>query len=116
MTTIKKIVVKTRSNHRKSSSTGQYPKTLVTLLLIFLFLSTHAQSDTTLQTPEKLPLNDTLILQLHNIEVADQQYRNQMDPVRKKYGPESKEFKSLLKKMRQADSINLLKATTLKTK
>ena len=112
MPTIKKLIVKTRSNRRSSSTRSLYPNSLV---FLFLFLSglARGQSDTAHKSPAKSLLNDTLILQLYNIDLADQQYRNQMEPIRKKYGPNSKELAGLLKKMQQADSINILKVTAL---
>lgn len=58
-------------------------------------------------------LNKPLVAILDTVMETDQKYRMQFDDVMKKYGKESKEFKTLAKKMERADSINLIKVTAI---
>lgn len=54
-------------------------------------------------------LNKPLVATLDSIYIEDQQYRQQMDGIEKKYGWESKEMKNHWKIIHEKDSINLIK-------
>ncbi len=67
-----------------------------------------AQTDT-LTTPVK----DSLMLVLFFVDNDDQKYRNQMDDVQDRFGGDSDEMKALEKRMREADSLNLIKVSSI---
>lgn len=50
---------------------------------------------------------------LDSINFNDQRYRNQLDEVRRNSGGDSKELRLLFEKMKEADSINLLKVSEI---
>lgn len=58
-------------------------------------------------------LNRPLANQLDSIFSEDQKYRLMLDGIEKKYGYESNEMMNLWKTIRQKDSINLIKVTTI---
>jgi len=74
-------------------------KTIIILLGFISFRSTAFAQDTTY---------NTVINQLLSIDELDQKYRNQVEEVQTKYGGDSKELKVLFRKMKEADSLNLI--------
>ncbi len=54
-----------------------------------------------------------LIAQLDSIYREDQKYRQQIEPIEKKFGWKSNEMKALWKIMREKDSVNLLKVKAI---
>ncbi len=68
-----------------------------------------------LQNKEKaeVNLNKPLAAKLDSIYVEDQQYRQQIGEIEKKYGWESKEMKAHWKIIQEKDSINLIKVSSI---
>ncbi len=58
-------------------------------------------------------LNKPLANQLDNIYIEDQKYRLMSEDIEKKYGFQSKEKQDIWKIINKADSINLIKVTTI---
>jgi hypothetical protein len=58
-------------------------------------------------------LNKPLVHQLEEILTDDQEYRGKVDSVRKKYGLQSPEFKTLVKTINAKDSVNLIKVKAI---
>ncbi|RBL89296.1 hypothetical protein DF182_22505 [Chitinophaga flava] len=56
---------------------------------------------------------DSLISLLFQADTEDQRYRSGMQEVQSKYGGDSPEMKTLLRKMTVADSINLIKISSI---
>ncbi len=56
---------------------------------------------------------DSIAQRLTLINQDDQRYRNQMNDIVDKFGGKSPEMKSLVEKMRKADSINLIQVTSI---
>ena len=94
------------------------------LIFSFLFLScsqkdplrTHTTSMSGVMDHSKLEelksnqkLRDSLKRQLDTTYIDDQKYRAQLEPIRDKYGIDSKELKQLWDLARRTDSINLVK-------
>lgn len=68
-----------------------------------------------LQNKEKaeVNLNKPLAAKLDSIYVEDQQYRQQIGEIEKKYGWESKEMQAHWKIIQEKDSINLIKVSSI---
>jgi hypothetical protein len=58
-------------------------------------------------------LNKPLVAVLDTVYQTDQQYRKQIDEVKKKYGQDSKEMRELWKTIIYYDSVNLIKVTDI---
>jgi hypothetical protein len=58
-------------------------------------------------------LNKPLVATLDSIYIEDQQYRQQIDGIEKKYGWESKEMKDHWKIINEKDSINIVKVKSI---
>ncbi len=58
-------------------------------------------------------LLDSLIKELVIIDTEDQKYRNQVDYVQSHYGDDSKELETLMRSMKETDSINLIKVEAM---
>jgi len=78
---------------------------VITLLGIFVFKMAVGQ---TVTLPES-KINKELVAILDTIHQEDQKYREQSDPLEKKYGWDSKEVQDLWKIINERDSINLIK-------
>lgn len=87
-------------------------KILVIATIIVSFQSCGQSSFSTINANKKV-LFDSIALQLVTVISDDQKYRNEMSDVMKSYGGDSREMKSLLKKMYSTDSINFLKVSLI---
>jgi hypothetical protein len=61
----------------------------------------------------KKAVYDSLATQLVHIDHDDQQYRQQMDAVISQYGGDSPEMITLVRRMHEADSVNLIKVSEI---
>jgi hypothetical protein len=87
-------------------------KILILAAIIISFQSCGQSSPATINDSQQV-LFDSIARQLVTVISDDQKYRNGMSDIMKSYGSDSKEMKSLLKKMHYADSINLLKVSMI---
>lgn len=88
-------------------------KNLYRCLLIWTSVFTCLVLKGYTQAPISKVTADSLIRELAVVEEADQYYRQQMEAVQQQSGGDSKDMKQLLRSMKQADSLNLVKVAAI---
>ncbi|HEV3412085.1 MAG TPA: DUF6624 domain-containing protein [Puia sp.] len=86
---------------------------MVHFVPLFLFAAAFAPADTLPQVTVPPPRRDSIVQVLIVVDEDDQKYRTQMSDMQEKKEVDSAAWKELMVKMRETDSINLVKLQSI---